>query len=62
MKVGTLAKETKSKKRGASQRLFTHYPKDLNCEVFRVTKTTQARCEKKDGKTCGWDSTFDKIW
>ena len=25
--------------------MFTHFPKDLNCEVCRMTKTTHARCK-----------------
>ena len=49
----TLAKDTKSKKGiiGSPQReihnVFTHYPKDSNCEVCKKTKTTRARCRIK---------------
>ena len=51
----TLAKDTKSKKgiidsqpRG-NHNVFTHYPKDPNCEVYKKT-TTRARCRIKPKK------------
>ena len=44
----TLAKDTKSKKGiiGSQPRgnVFTHFPKDPNCEVCKKTRTTRAGC------------------
>ena len=52
----TLAKDTQSKEgiigsqpRG-NHNVFTHYPKDLKCEVCKKTKTTRARCRTKTKK------------
>ena len=49
----TLARDTESKEgvtvvqpRG-NHNLFTHYPKDPNCEVCKKTNTTRASCRTK---------------
>ena len=51
-----LAKDSKSKKgivrsqpRG-NHNVFTHYPKDLTCEVCEKTKTRRAKCRIKPEK------------
>ena len=52
----TLAKETKSKRgilssqpRG-NHNMFTHFPKDPDCEICMKTNTTRARCRIKPQK------------
>ena len=64
---GTLAKESKSEKgiigpqpRG-NHNVFTHYPKDPNCEVCKMTKTTRARCRIKPKKRVD-GIAFSTIW
>ena len=37
--------------------VFTHFPKDSNCEVCRTTKITRARCKNRPVTTRRWNPT-----
>ena len=32
--------------------IFTHFPKDLDCDICRRNKPQKARCESKGAKAC----------
>ena len=61
----TLGKDTESKKGVVGSRprgnhnVFTHFPKDPNCEVCKMTKNNTSQVLKKT-KARGWDCTFYK--
>ena len=39
-----VTKSANTSKPKGDHHVFTHFPKDPNCEVSRLTKTTRARC------------------
>ena len=62
-----LAKETMSKRgiigsqpRG-NHNVFTHYPKDLDCEICWKNKHNTSQVQDKSKDARGWDCTFYKM-
>ena len=49
---------TSSKMVSTKHRIFTHFPKDRNCEVCKRTKITRAPCRRRTGEAVLWAENF----